>query len=755
MEDPRRPLAVIIGIADYAQPRLRLTTPTRDADALAAQLAEHHGYEVRLVTDRDATRAALVELFEQSLPQLLDEARPLLVYFAGHGTATDAVDEPRGYLLPVDATDDPATQLAMADLARALALLPCRHLLLVLDCCFAGAFRWSAGRDIVAEAAPAMYRERYEHYLATPAWQVLTSAAHDEQAADYAARSSEGSDGAAHSPFLAAMLRGLAGAADISPRRADGSVGDGVITATELYLYLREQLASGPQPQTPGLWVLPRHRKGEYVLYAPGRAMAMPDAPTLSAATSPYRGSAAYDERHAPVFRGRRAATAAVRRMVERHPRTVIVGASGAGKTSLVRAGLLPALRRAQPDWQLVAARVDARGVEDALAARCAVNCVLVLDPLDDLFDDERSEERTAILAQLRVLTETTGLRVVATVRGDLAAKLDDGWARFALGDMAQDELRAVIEGPAEHHGLVFEPPSLVDKLINRVVGTPGALALLSFMLQALYVELLERATNDRVLRERAASGPRLERAMRARAEQLYLAMAPAARETVRRVMLRLVDVEGGAPARRRIALEELDASDVGERQRIEEVIDALTGTRVAGGPRLAVRGAGRTLELAHDAMLRSWSRLHEWLRADEPYRHVQRALAAAVAQWHGDGQHAGYLWRDDPRLVVAERLGARPHQLTRREAVFVARSRAARRKRGAVRGAAWLAALAIAAGVNSPDVHDHARARGVEPPHPSAFDTAAPPRCASPPDQLDDLDELDVDPRCAARIPR
>jgi conflict system STAND superfamily ATPase/caspase domain-containing protein len=358
MAAPRRPLAVIIGITNYVEPRLRLASPVRDAEALAALLDQQHGYQIHLVRDREASKVALQHLLDTVLPAVVDEARPVLLYFAGHGTAIDSMDEPRGYFVPADGGNDLDSLLPMEEVARSLSRLPSRHLLLVLDCCFAGAFRWSAGRDVATVAPPIMYRERHDRFLETPAWQVITSAAYDEQAADIISGRAIGRrdpDEAAHSPFFQTLLQGLRGQADMFPRRADGSVGDGVITATELYLYLRHEMAPRCQ-QTPGLWMLPRHRKGEYVFYVPSATLALPDAPALSIETSPYRGFLVYEEKHASLFHGRRAATEALRQQVERQPITIVIGSSGTGKSSLVRAGLVPELREAHSDWQILPA---------------------------------------------------------------------------------------------------------------------------------------------------------------------------------------------------------------------------------------------------------------------------------------------------------------------------------------------------------------------------------------------------------------
>src|SRR6202008_2368370 len=128
----------------------------------------------------------------------------VLFYFAGHGIALESDEGPKGYLLPQDA-DRRSTEryLPMVELDGALSALTCRHLLIILDCCFAGAFRWSSTR-FLSTHPPRLYRERYYWYIHGKAWQAIASAAHDERALDVAAGHTLGErneSGAVHSPF--------------------------------------------------------------------------------------------------------------------------------------------------------------------------------------------------------------------------------------------------------------------------------------------------------------------------------------------------------------------------------------------------------------------------------------------------------------------------------------------------------------------------------------------------------------------------
>ncbi|HSN75548.1 MAG TPA: caspase family protein, partial [Anaerolineae bacterium] len=188
MTDFTHSLALVIGIDAYDHGIPQLTTAVNDATRLAELLRAEHGYETILLTepeiDQPVTQERLHTLFTKELPARLGDDDRLLVYFAGHGVALDGDDGPRGYLVPQDARPgDSAGMLAMTDLHAWLTALPCRHMLAILDCCFAGAFRWSATRHIGA-LPDVIHKERYDRYLLSPAWQVLTSAAYDQKALD-------------------------------------------------------------------------------------------------------------------------------------------------------------------------------------------------------------------------------------------------------------------------------------------------------------------------------------------------------------------------------------------------------------------------------------------------------------------------------------------------------------------------------------------------------------------------------------------
>lgn len=354
MSDFNRSFGIILGINAYQNGVPKLSTAAADAQKLNQILKDKHEYECLLRVDQDVTLAGLKKLLDEDLPQLVTNDDRVLFYFAGHGVATNGDEGPEGYLLPQDARlDDDRTFLQMTELNQSLCALQCRHMLVILDCCFAGAFRWSSIRTL-RPMPKVIHREQYEYLVKDPAWQAIASSAYDQTASDKRHETDK------HSPFAKALFAGLLGEADVFPPVTnDGSKGDGVITATELYLYLRAAVEGAPgafpDRQTPTLWPIHRkHGKGEYIFLVPDRKPKLPPAPPLNRENNPYRGLMPYDEKHRDLFFGRQKAITDLTARVTEQALTVVVGASGTGKSSLVKAGLLPRLRNGAENWQIL-----------------------------------------------------------------------------------------------------------------------------------------------------------------------------------------------------------------------------------------------------------------------------------------------------------------------------------------------------------------------------------------------------------------
>ncbi|MCI5136978.1 MAG: peptidase C14, partial [Candidatus Electrothrix sp. AR1] len=348
----RRSLAIIIGIDQYTNNIPQLSTAANDARELKKILEDKHGYEVIILTDEKATKSGMEGVFLDKRITSLSENDRLLFYFAGHGIALDGEHDPKGYLIPQDAQrEDSSTFWPMIELHNALDALSCRHMLAILDCCFAGAFRWSSKRAF-QPLPEIIYKERYDRFIRDPAWQAITSAAYDQEALDTLSGYDLGVHGFGkeqqqHSPFALALFEALDGAADTTPKK-----GDGVITVTELISYLQYQVGEKAEQidhaQIPQLWPLNRHEYGEFIFLVPDYELNLPPAPNLTEKNNPYKGLYSYEntENDIELFFGRTALIEKLQQQVEVQPFTVVLGASGTGKSSLIKAGLLPALEK-------------------------------------------------------------------------------------------------------------------------------------------------------------------------------------------------------------------------------------------------------------------------------------------------------------------------------------------------------------------------------------------------------------------------
>lgn len=728
-QDAGRKIAILIGIDAYQRGIPALRNAVRDVDAVAKVLAEDHGYEVRCLRDQEATLAGLRGLFT-ALPSALSPEDRLILYFAGHGLADELGEQddgPQGFLIPQDAErEDPKTFLPMTEVQSLLQGLSCRHMLLLLDCCFAGAFRWSRTRSLRVHKKT-LFRERYERYKRDPAWQVITSAAHDERAADWLGGKVLGSrgDGTQNSPFAVALCQGLRGDADL---RIGGQPGDGVIIATELHLFLEtmfERLEGqiGRPLQKPMIWSLAGRDKGQFIFYAPGRSPSLASALPLNEQNNPYQGLQPYEEGKQDLFFGRAAAIQSLLAKVQSEDLVVVVGASGTGKSSLVRAGIIPLLRKVPaPRWNIlppqrpgtqplatlsaVAAQLlpGSTQLAAAVGTFCRENVdtriLLVIDQAEELVT-QAADAMPAFLGELAAARRAGGgrLHVIVTLRSDFEPHFreilnpDAGSSpRFLIPPLKRAELREIIEGPASERVLYFDPPSLVDQLLDEVDDMPGALPLLSFTLSEMYRASLARP-QDRTLSEadyRSLGG--VAGALSQRADAVYQSYsAEADQQAFRHLMLRMV-VPGEA-ARRRVRDSELIFAEDAQEKRVRAIAQRLLQERLLVSDR---DSEGQPfIEPAHDRLVMGWRQLGRFIATDKAHR-LHHGLIGAAQLWQQNGRESAHLWDRDARRAQALALQREePGRCNRIEHEFMEHSE----RRWRAKRAVWAAAGALICG--------------------------------------------------------
>lgn len=710
----KRNLAVIIGINKYQNGISTLSTAVNDAEKIAQTLKQEHDYQVWGLLDKQATLAGCWRLLEEFLPQNVTKSDRLIFYFAGHGIALNSNDGLEGFLIPQNAKlGDTSTYFPMVRLQKALNNLPCRHFLCILDCCFAGAFRWSSTRDLL-NVPEVIHQERYDRFIEAAAWQVLTSTSHNQLAADLLSLSDDrGETETHHSPFAAALIEALQGKADSSPPAKDGKPpGDGVITATELYLYLRDRVEiateSKHQLQTPGLFPLNKHDRGEYIFLTPGHTLNLPPAPPLNKSQNPYRGLESFDESNSNLFFGRQVLSEKLYQFCQHQTLTVVLGASGTGKSSLVKAGLIPYIRNLEKEWAIltpirpgespflalndvliqVGIMDDGKSIRRSISRSAPITeiwehlnqwmqnnpkqkLLVVIDQVEELFTlCHHEKERSQFLSLLSkaIANYPEQLRLILTLRSDFEpqlrnTELEPHWmkARFVIPAMTREELREAIEKPASERVMYFDPPSLVDHLIDEVIQMPGAMPLLSFALSELYLKYLKKVregTRDK----RAITETDYEelggvaRSLTKRADGEYQSLVkqnPDYQQIVCQVMLRMLAVDAGNIARRRIFHKEL-AYPQSKQLQVKQVIDRFLNAR------LLVSGIDTTgetyIEPAHDALVRGWQQLLIWQQQEQENLVLQRRLTRAAFEWQ-EQQKSSFLWHGDPRLSLLQQI--------------------------------------------------------------------------------------------------
>src|ERR1051325_5816736 len=371
-------------------------------------------------------------------------------------------------------------------------------------------------------------------------------------------------------------------------------------------------------------------------------------APALADDACPYLGLSAFEEGDVGVFFGRDALLGQVIEQLAEQRLIALVGPSGSGKSSLAAAGLVGRLRKGalpgSESWHVVPPMVPGDHPRETLAMRLAdapagSALVVVVDQFEELFTLCASEtERAAFVAELLALATraSPAHRVVLTVRTDfegLVARYPALYDRFNAGRVtitppSAAELRRAVEGPAARVGLRFEA-GVIDRLIQELLGEPAGLPLLQFTLLQLWrTRERNRVTMASYLR---VGGGR--QALARAADAVYDTMIPEDQATARRILLKLglaVD-DGHEPTRTPGPRPQLlTGEDPG---RVDRVLDKLIAARLVRQTTVT-RDAAPDVEVAHEALVRNWPRLAEWLQEAQAGLAERRRLELRAADW-------------------------------------------------------------------------------------------------------------------------
>jgi WD40 repeat protein/serine/threonine protein kinase len=418
---------------------------------------------------------------------------------------------------------------------------------------------------------------------------------------------------------------------------------------------------------------------------------------------SPYRGLASFSTEDADWYFGREREAEAFANRLREHAFIAVVGPSGVGKSSFVKAGVLPRLADPlaivfRPGDRPIAALAAAlsgplgRAIEPAalaapsslrdlateLAAAIGRSIAIVVDQFEELVTLCRDPDERARLGALLVAAgESTDLpvRVVITLRDDFLVRAEEVPSlRHRLGRSLQllttpaaaDLVRILVE-PARKAGYAFDDPELPARIVEDVEARPGALALLSFTAMRLWELRDERYRQLKHASYEAMGG--VGGALAQHAEETLAALPAADAPLVREAFRHLVTADGT-----RAVLSKTELGQVlGGGERADSVIQQLIGARLLASSE-GLDGEDR-VEVVHEALLSAWPRLVEWRREDAETARLRDQLRAGARQWDERGRGKGLLWRGDELVELTLWRRRYPGKLTEREEEFVAAS--------------------------------------------------------------------------------
>ncbi|WP_430379301.1 helix-turn-helix domain-containing protein [Streptomyces sp. B1-3] len=363
---------------------------------------------------------------------------------------------------------------------------------------------------------------------------------------------------------------------------------------------------------------------------------------------APYRGLTRYNADDHHLFFGRAREVERLAQLIAQHRVVALVGASGSGKSSLLRAGLVSHLQREANGLQLGAIRICTPGPDPVRGLRSLLalpgqegrDTVLLVDQFEEIFTlCHTPQQRVEFIDLLLTAQEMRHrLRVLIAVRADFYGHCADhqgladavNTAHLLIAPMPPERLREAIVRPAQQAGLLVER-KVTEQLLEEVAHEPGGLPLMSHTL----LELWRRRTGRRLTLAAYEAIGGIRGAVAHTAEGVFTGLGPEQSSAARALLLRLVSPGEGAPdTRRPVSLAELQTNGVQA-----EVLEQLIAARL-----LTIDDD--SVELAHEALITAWPRLQRWVDEERERLHLHRRLTEAAQTWKVLGEDAGALYR-------------------------------------------------------------------------------------------------------------
>lgn len=667
--------AFIIGINDYEDfPPLK--TAVNDALALADALQKYHDYEVYepLI---NAKYQEVIDLFTDKIPKTVNENDRVLLYFAGHGISEEKDGKPNdGYLAPADAVNGAYnTLIPFEELYKTLNKLPCKHGLLVMDCCFAGTIKWaSQSRDVLFDLPEVVYDKRLEKYAREEAWQVITSAGADQKAKDFLSRGDQ--EGVPHSPFAAALLKALGeeSKADLVPEKnEDGGKGDGLISVTELFVHLKAELGGIGElkDQTPNYFSLHKHGNGEFFFLHPKHPLTLPRAPERC----PFVGLKPYTSKESYLYFGRNEEIKILKGLIESHSLVLFSGASGAGKTSLLYGGLLPALETSKvKSWNILPNILKEGSPLEIVRVvlskmKPKQDNLLLLDDYTRLISGLTPEKLVEFEHFIcNISNKVSNLKIIVCGRPEALAKLNgkvfseiEKRVAYELPDIKIEKVPETIKDICRklmaQEVLLFKPINhskseddkaepiwsnnegitLLDKIVEDLRPASQVLPLYSLVMERLYLEYERGNRDDRELsiEDYENIGGAMGILYKHVQKVFNDLEGEPKKEAMKKVLLRMIAFYGETAELTKIEAWQLEFSDEKENETTQNVIDILLDQRILFSY-LDLKG-NLFYEMAHPQLLNrikflgKWNKNPDALKRQFELREHVRNLAAPI----------------------------------------------------------------------------------------------------------------------------
>ncbi|MFF4506210.1 helix-turn-helix domain-containing protein [Streptomyces sp. NPDC001401] len=401
---------------------------------------------------------------------------------------------------------------------------------------------------------------------------------------------------------------------------------------------------------------------------------------------SPYQGLARFEPGDQELFFGRDELAGETVQLMKEHLFAVLVGASGSGKSSLLRAGVMPRLEKVveesgcEAELRLITpgARPAATHARLLAPGPDEPHRVVVVDQFEEIFTLCRDRaERWLFVDQLLAAKDSGGrLRVVVAVGAGFHSRCAEhpglaGALRhtsLTVGPMTREELRDAVVKPATAAGLRIER-ELTARIVEEVYDQPGALPMLSHALRETW---RRRRSGVLTLAAYEEAGG-VHGAIAAAAEEVYGGLSPDQAGTARRLLLALIAPGDGTPDSRR-PVRRADLREWPDPE-VPVVLERLSCARL-------ITVDEGNVELAHEALITGWPRLQQWIEENRERLRMQRHLTEAARNWQEHGHDPGTLYRGI-HLALADVLFTRERReddLTARERAFLCASRVAHR---------------------------------------------------------------------------